>query len=110
VLVGYFLLRQMRPNVRRPFKLPEWMKWVALAIAAVYTIIYFYGGPVYANCTCNAAGRKTLPYYFIGIVVVLAYYPLYRWRKRDDKRIAKQEAVSPAAFVAPPIAGGSDPP
>ena len=110
VLVGYFLLRQMRPNVRRPFRLPEWMKWVALAIAAVYTIIYFYGGPVYANCTCNAAGRKTLPYYFIGIVVVLAYYPLYRWRKRDDKRIAKQEAVSPAAFVAPPIAGGSDPP
>ena len=35
VLVGYYLLRKHRPNVRRPFKLPEWMKYVALALAAV---------------------------------------------------------------------------
>ena len=34
VLIGYFLLRKHRPNVRRPFKLPEWMKYVALLIAA----------------------------------------------------------------------------
>ena len=67
VLIGYYLLRKHRPNVRRPFRLPEWMKYVALVIAGIYAIIYFYGGPVYANCTCNAAGRKTLPYYFIGL-------------------------------------------
>ena len=35
VLVGYYLLRKHRPNVRRPFKLPEWMKYVALALARV---------------------------------------------------------------------------
>ena len=75
VLIGYFLLRKYRPNVRRPFKLPEWMKYVALVIAAIYTVIYFYGGPVYASCACNAAGRKTLPYYFIGIGVVLLLLP-----------------------------------
>src|SRR5579872_1748861 len=87
VLIGYYLLRKDRPNVRRPFKLPEWMKYVALAIAAMYTIIYFYGGPVYAACSCNAAGRKTLPYYFIGIAVVLSYLPLMWYRKRvEDKR------------------------
>ena len=34
VLIGYYLLRKHRPNVRRPFKLPEWMKYVALVIAA----------------------------------------------------------------------------
>ena len=44
VLVGYYLLRKHRPNVRRPFKLPEWMKYVALVIAGIYAIIYFYGG------------------------------------------------------------------
>ena len=48
VLVGYYLLRKHRPNVRRPFRLPEWMKYVALALAALYAVIYFYGGPVYA--------------------------------------------------------------
>src|SRR5579859_2513150 len=44
VLVGYYLLRKDRPNVRRPFKLPEWMKYLALGLAAFYTFIYFYGG------------------------------------------------------------------
>ena len=87
VLIGYFLLRKHRPNVRRPFKLPEWMKYVALLIAAVYAIIYFYGGPVYANCTCNAAGRKTLPYYFIGWLVLLSLSLFYAYRKCvEDKR------------------------
>jgi amino acid transporter len=99
VLIGYYLLRRDRPNVRRPFKLPEWMKYVALLIAAVYTVIYFYGGPVYADCSCNAAGRKTLIYYFIGIAVVLSYLPLMWYRKRiEDKR-----------YVEPPTAGVSPP-
>ena len=102
VLIGYYLLRKHRPNVRRPFKLPEWMKYVALAIAALYTLIYFYGGPVYASCSCNAAGRKTLPYYFIGIAVLLSYLPLYYWRKRDDRR---SEATAPSASPGIPAAG-----
>ena len=66
VLVGYYLLRKDRPNVRRPFKLPEWMKYLALALAAFYTFIYFYGGITYAQCACSQAGHSTLPYYFIG--------------------------------------------
>ncbi len=87
VLVGYFLLRKHRPNVRRPFKLPEWMKYVALAIAALYAVIYFYGGPVYASCKCSLAGKSTLPYYFIGWAVLLSYLGFYWYRKRvEDKR------------------------
>jgi amino acid transporter len=107
VLVGYFLLRKYRPNVRRPFRLPEWMKWVALVIAGLYVVIYFYGGPVYASCACNAAGRKTLPYYFIGIGVLLSYLAFYAWRKLiEDKRAAPEEIVAPQHAT---IAGASDP-
>jgi amino acid transporter len=106
VLVGYYLLRRFRPTVRRPFKLPEFMKYIALAIAAVYAVIYFYGGPVYASCSCNAAGRKTLPYYFIGIGVVLAYLPLYLWRKRADRREAP---VAPPPAVVTPTPEGASP-
>ena len=59
----------------------------------LYAIIYFYGGPVYANCTCNAAGRKTLPYYFIGWAVLLSYSLFYAYRKRvEDKRTTPAEA------------------
>ncbi len=95
VLVGYYLLRKHRPNVRRPFKLPEWMKYVALGLAGLYAIIYFWGGPTYANCTCNAAGHKTLPYYFIGFAVLASYYPLYLWRKAGDRKKAADAPTAP---------------
>jgi amino acid transporter len=101
VLIGYYLLRKHRPNVRRPFKLPEWMKYVALVMAAMYAVIYFYGGPVYASCSCNAAGHKTLPYYFIGIGVLLCYLPLYYWRKWGDR---KNEAAAAVAVPASDLA------
>jgi amino acid transporter len=90
VLVAYYLLRRNKPNLRRPYKLPEFMKYVALALAAFYAIIYFYGGPVYAACTCSLAGRSTLVYYFIGIGTLLAYLPLYWYRKSvEDKKTAE---------------------
>ena len=89
VLIGYYCLRHWRPNVRRPYRLPEWMKYAALALAFVYAVIYVWGGPMYASCTCSEAGKSTLPYYFIGIGVLLAYLPLYWYRKRvEDKRDA----------------------
>jgi amino acid transporter len=106
VLIGYYLLRKHRPNVRRPFKLPEWMKYVALALAAVFTIIYFYGGPVYASCSCSEAGRSTLPYYFIGFAVLATYYPLYLWRKRDDRKNAEGETPPTVATVVAPEGAG----
>ena len=37
VLIGYYLLRQDKPHLRRPFKLPEFMKYVALALAAIFS-------------------------------------------------------------------------
>jgi amino acid transporter len=101
VLVGYYLLRKHRPNVRRPFKLPEWMKYVALGLAGLYAIIYFWGGPVYANCTCNAAGHKTLPYYFIGFAVLASYYPLYLWRKAGDRKKDDSQTLATGLGAAP---------
>jgi amino acid transporter len=102
VLIGYYLLRKHRPNVRRPFKLPEWMKYVALGMAGLYAIIYFYGGPMYASCSCNAAGRKTLPYYFIGIGVVLLYFPLWWYRKYVQDKREPVEKSEPASTIAAP--------
>jgi amino acid transporter len=105
VLVGYFLLRKHRPNVRRPFKLPEWMKYVALVIAGFYAIIYFYGGPMYASCTCNAAGKKTLVYYFIGIATLLSYLAFYWYRKYvEDKRPEHAQPVTSAPSTTVPAA------
>jgi amino acid transporter len=98
VLVGYYILRKDRPNLRRPYKLPEFMKYVALGLAALYAIIYFYGGIEYSTCSCSLAGHSTLPYYFIGWGVLLAYLPLYWYRKNvEDKR----EAGEPPPAAVP---------
>jgi amino acid transporter len=80
VLIGYFLLRQDKPNMRRPFKLPEFMKWVALLLAAFYFIIWSYGGLVYSKI-----GNAEI-YYWAGWGVLLAYLPFYWYRVYVEDR------------------------
>jgi hypothetical protein len=64
---------------------------------------------VYANCTCNAAGRKTLPYYFIGWVVLLSYVLFYWYRKRVEDKRPVPPAEELVGATPAPIAGASDP-
>src|SRR2546428_9846446 len=49
VLVGYYLLRKYKPNARRPVRLPEFMKYVALGMAVLYFVIWLYGGVYYSK-------------------------------------------------------------
>jgi len=109
VLIGYYLLRRYRPNVRRPFRLPEWMKYVALGLAAVYTFIYFYGGITYANCACSLAGHSTLPYYFAGWGVLIAYLPLYWWRRYQDVKSGAAKPLTIGQEAAAAAGGGGSP-
>jgi amino acid transporter len=97
VLVGYYLLRKYRASVKRPFKLPEFFKYIALAMAAMYAVIWLYGGISYARI------GGTEVYYFLGWAVAFAYIPFYLYRTRiEDKRVAAQaegESVMPAGTV-----------
>jgi amino acid transporter len=81
VLIGYFLLRQDKPNVRRPFKLPEFMKYVALLLAVVYFIFWLFGGLWFSKI-----GNVEV-YYWAGWATLLAYLPFYWYRTQvEDKR------------------------
>jgi amino acid transporter len=92
VLVGYYLLRKYKPNARRPVRLPEFFKYVALGMAVFYFVIWLYGG-IYYSIIGN-----TLVYYLIGWGVLIAYLPLYWYRVRiEDKR---QEQAPPVAARA----------
>jgi amino acid transporter len=100
VLVGYYLLRKYRSDMRRPVRLPEVFKYVALGLAAFYFIIWLYGGIVYTslpNALLN--GADTRIYYFIGWAILVAYLPLYWYRVKveDPKHAAAPEAPAPAA-------------
>ncbi|MBI5443057.1 MAG: APC family permease [Deltaproteobacteria bacterium] len=79
VLIGYFLLRQDHPEFARPFKLPEFMKWVALVMAGLFFIMWIWGGPLWG-----------WTYYGIGWIILLAYIPLYWYRTRvEDKKLGQ---------------------
>ncbi|HEX4109260.1 MAG TPA: APC family permease [Solirubrobacteraceae bacterium] len=94
VLYAYYHLRQTRPNLPRPVRLPEPMKYVALALAAFFLVIYVYGGPIYASCKCSQAGKSTLPYYFMGFGVLALYLPFYWYRHHiEDKRGGQGESA-----------------
>jgi amino acid transporter len=93
VLVGYYLLRKYKPNARRPVRLPEFMKYVALGMAVLYFVIWLYGGIYYSKI------GHTLVYYLAGWVVLAAYLPLYWYRvKVEDKRTVPEV---PAAASVP---------
>jgi amino acid transporter len=66
---AYFLLRQRQPDLERPYRLPEFMKWVAPVIAIFFAIVWLLGGIFYSNI------GNTLTYYLIGIGVLLLYIP-----------------------------------
>jgi amino acid transporter len=81
VLIGYYLLRNDKPNLRRPFKLPEFMKYVALILAAIYFVFWLFGGLWYSKL-----GNVQI-YYWLGWATLLAYLPLYWYRVYvEDKR------------------------
>jgi amino acid transporter len=83
VVFAYFLLKHNRPDIPRPYSLPNFMKWVALFIGAFFAIVWLLGGIFYSNI------GDTSVYYFIGIGVLLMYIPLYLYRTRiEDKRMA----------------------
>jgi hypothetical protein len=84
VLLGYFFLRQWKPDLLRPFRLPEWTKWVALALAVYYAFVWLISLPYCAFSGCATAGGNNLIAYFVGLLVVAMYFPLYGWRRRED--------------------------
>ena len=97
VLVGYYLLRKHRPDMRRPLRLPEFFKYIALVMAAGYFVIWFYGGLVYTSLpnACSAAPNTRI-YYFIGWVILLSYLPLYWYRiKVEDPKHAREAPEAP---------------
>jgi hypothetical protein len=72
------------------------MKYAAIGLAILYFIA---GGPGIISCAikgCQPGGGKM---FLIGVVTVLLYFPLYWWRKSEDRRLGTDEYK-----VAAPVA------
>jgi len=84
VLLGYYFLRRWRPEILRPFRLPEWMKYGAVALAILYFFVWAVGIPACAIEGCQLGGGKM---FIIGVIVVLLYFPLAWWRRSEDRKL-----------------------
>src|SRR5437660_2063082 len=93
VLVGYYLLRKYKPNARRPVRLPEFMKYVALGMAVRYGVIWLYGG------TYHSKIGHTLVYYLAGWGVLIAYLPLYWYRVHVEDKRSMETPAAPAVVA-----------
>jgi amino acid transporter len=82
---GYFVYRQMRPDVERPFRLPTVAKWFALAIFIIWMAIYFFGGWNSPKIVVSPDQGPGL--YLLGLLIVALYAPLYWWRAWQDRRL-----------------------
>ncbi len=92
VLLGYYYLRKWKPDLERPFRLPEWMKYVAFIIAVLYFFVWAVGIPACAIKGCVLGGMAS---WIGGLVVVIAYFPLYWWRQAEDRRRGTTEHAVP---------------
>ena len=88
----------------RPFRLPTWMKWLALAVFIVWTVIYFFGG--WNSPKIVLADPHQGPgLYLLGVLIVALYPPLYWWRRSQDRRHAAAGAPAAVGAAAAPMAG-----
>jgi amino acid transporter len=103
-LLGYFLMRQFRPDQVSPFRMPAFFRWIALALAAFLTFDYVVGGWNSPDIVVGPGQGHTL--YLIGLGIVALYIPLYFWRKASDRRDGLAPLGSLPVVVGAP--GGVD--
>jgi amino acid transporter len=103
-LFGYFLMRQMQPDRISPFRMPNFFRWIALACALFLTFDYVVGGFNSPNIVVGPGQGHFL--YFLGLVIVAAYVPLYFWRKISDQRLGIASSDEMPVVVGSP--GGID--
>lgn len=105
VLIGYYFLRRWRGEVHRPYRLPEWMKYVALLVAAFYAIAWGWGIPACSLHGCAVGSGNELPEFFLGWLVLLLWFPLWWWRKWRDRRHHGDASADPGGAL---VAGGGE--
>ena len=97
-LGGYFVYRHLRADEERPFRLPGWAKWIALAVFVIWTVIYFYGGWNSPNIVIGPGQGPGL--YLLGLLIVALYAPLYWWRAYRDRKLAAAGRLAPASAAS----------
>jgi amino acid transporter len=82
-LGGYFFMAHFHPELARPVRMPKFMKWVALAMFIFFMFVWGFGGWNAPKYVVASTEGRTL--FYVGLIVVAAYAPLYYWRVWRDR-------------------------
>jgi amino acid transporter len=110
--LGYFLHRQVKPDLDRPVRLPTALKWLSLVLGVFLVFLWGFGG---WNAPAVVVGSKSSDLFFLGLAIIAAYLPLYWWRSWQDRKsglsptgvVDLTDLVTPAA-AAPQMASSLD--
>ena len=81
-LIGYGIFRSMREDTPRPLKMPRALGPIALVIGVVGLLLWAIGG-YYAADYAVGPGYRWL--YWIGLILLVLYFPLHWWRRLEDR-------------------------
>lgn len=86
-LFGYFLHRQLRPELPRPVRMVGAVRWLALLTAIACAFVWIYGG---WRSPALVVGPEEGPFLFwLGLAIIAVYVPLHLWRVAADRRDAR---------------------
>jgi amino acid transporter len=112
--IGYFVHRHVHPELARPYRLPGTMKWLALVLGIFVAVLWGFGG---WNAPQVVVGSKSSSLFFLGLLIIAAYLPLYFWRSWQDRKGGKPhtgvvdltDLLGPAAEAFPGAAPATTP-
>jgi amino acid transporter len=96
---AYFAHRQTRPSIERPYRLPGFMRWVALAVGLICAVLLIFGG---WNSPSVVVGTSSHALFFVGLLVLAAYVPLHLWRRVTDRQAPGSPTPALVADAAEP--------
>ena len=85
-LIGYWVFATKRPDFARPVQMPKWMAPVALVLGVALLFTWGYGG-FYAADYAVGADKRWL--FWLGLGLLLLYFPMYAWRRAEDKKLGQ---------------------
>jgi hypothetical protein len=64
--------------------MPKWMSPAALVVGVFFLFCWLYGGYYSADFVLADPSKRYL--FWLGLGLLAAYFPLYYWRKAEDRR------------------------
>jgi amino acid transporter len=81
-LIGYGIFRSVRDDTPRDLKMPQWFGPLGLILGVAGLLLWAIGG-YYAADYAVGSGYRWL--YWIGLLLLVLYFPLNLWRKMEDR-------------------------